>query len=153
MAGGDLQGFRPTTRMDPFVLLVRSDGGRALANPTTIGLAWRLEEVERLGPEAEEFEPERNLYARGYRWCDCFSCFTPDGEGGHLPAENLLAVSQAEFEFAHAAIASGPDAFNRAVAALAYGVPAVPASVPSRWLPPRAPEASARWRGRRPGSA
>ncbi len=104
--------------MDPFVFMEWSGAERVVANPATVGRAWRLEELEALGGDEETCESEPEVYGLGYRWCVCFSPFTPEAETGYLPHENLLALTDAELDAARTTLTRGWDAFGRALDAL-----------------------------------
>jgi hypothetical protein len=101
--------------VDPF-LLIRWDGtSPALALPATVGLAWRLEE---LGPDVEDpdgFLSDREFYERGYRWCDSYSTWQPDGERGYVAVVNLVPLQPWEYDVARQALRKSPGAFVRAV--------------------------------------
>lgn len=95
-------------------------GGQSpvLALPATVGLAWRLEE---LGPDIEDpdgFLSDRDYYERGWRWCECYSAWEPDGDRGYVPAVNLVPLRPAEFDVARAALRQSPEGFERAAEAL-----------------------------------
>lgn len=89
-----------------------------LALPMTGGLAWRLEE---LGPDFEDpdgFPSDREYYERGWRWCECYSTWEPDGDRGYVPAVNLVPLRPAEFDIARAALRRSREGFERSVEAL-----------------------------------
>lgn len=104
-----------TEAVDPFLMIEWGDLSPVLALPATVGLAWRLEE---LGPDIEDpdgFLSDREYYERGYRWCECYSTWEPDGDRGYVAAANLVPLHPAEFDAARASLRRSPDAFNRAV--------------------------------------
>ena len=85
--------------MDAFILAQWSEEGPVLADPATVGYAWRLDELDQL-EDNDEPDYDRNAYEQGLRWCTSFSCFAPEGENGWLADENLLPLSQSELDHA-----------------------------------------------------
>ena len=94
--------------MDAFILVQWSEEGPVLADPATVGYAWRLDELEQLeGNDEPDFD--RYAYEQGLRWCTAFSCITPDGEDGWLADENLLPLSQNELDQARFELRCGSE--------------------------------------------
>ena len=87
------------TAVDYYAVVVRADVGLALLDPpTTICASWHPSEDPDLRGDDEEFAIELNLHERGWRMCQCYSRYVPDGEFGHLVEQRLLAIPQADFE-------------------------------------------------------
>ena len=102
--------------MDPFLMIEWVGDVPVLALPATVGLAWRLEE---LGPEFDDpegFLSDREYYERGWRWCECYSAWEPEGERGYVRVANLVALREDEFDVARAVLRRSPDVFERNVA-------------------------------------
>jgi hypothetical protein len=101
--------------VDPFLLITWDGASPALALLATVGLAWRLEE---LGPDVEDpdgFLSDREFYERGYRWCESYSAWQPDGERRDVAVVNLVPLQPWEFDVARQALRKSPGAFERAV--------------------------------------
>jgi len=101
--------------VDPFLMIEWGDLSPEPALPATVGLAWRLEE---LGPDIEDpdgFLSDREYYERGFRWCECYSAWQPDGDRGYVAAANLVLLHPLEFDVARASLRRSPHAFSRAV--------------------------------------
>jgi hypothetical protein len=92
--------------MDAFILVSWSEEGPMLADPATVGYAWRLDELDPL-EDNDEPDFDRNAYEQGLRWCTSFSCVTPEGENGWLADENLLPLSQDELDHARLELGRG----------------------------------------------
>jgi len=94
--------------MDAFILVQWSEEGPVLADPATVGYAWRLDELAQLeGGDEPDFD--RYAYEQGLRWCTAFSCVTPEGEDGWLADENLLPLSQNELDQARFELRRGSE--------------------------------------------
>lgn len=96
--------------MDAFILVAWSEEGPVLADPATVGYAWRLHELDQLEDD-DEPDFDRNAYEQGLRWCTSFSCVTPEGESGWLADENLLPLSLDELDPARFDLARGAEPF------------------------------------------
>ena len=103
--------------MDPFILVAWSEEGPVLADPATVGYAWRLDELDQLEDD-DEPDFDRNAYDQGLRWCTSFSCVTPEGENGWLADENLLPLSQDELDHARFELRRGSEPSWQALDAL-----------------------------------
>jgi hypothetical protein len=103
--------------MDPFVLVEWESGKPATWHPATVGLAWRLEELVSADDTADGTS-ERELYQRGWRWCECYSVFSPEGEEGFFGIYNLVPLQPAELDAARAALRRNPAEFKRTVEVL-----------------------------------
>ena len=88
-----------------------------LADPATVGYAWRLDELDPL-EDVDEPDFDRNAYEQGLRWCTSFSCVTPAGENGWLADENLLPLSQDELDRARFELRRGSVPFWQVLDAL-----------------------------------
>jgi hypothetical protein len=89
---------------------------RRRRGPPTVGLAWRLEELESTTEDPEEVESDREVYDKGWRWCVCASRLeSPRVRRGFIPEELLLPLSAVELEAARAALEHGPHVFGRAL--------------------------------------
>ena len=95
--------------MDAFILVQWSEEGPMLADPATVGYAWRLHELDQLEDDPDEPDFDRNAYEQGLRWCTAFSCVTPEGEDGWLADENLLPLSQEELDHARFELRRGSE--------------------------------------------
>ena len=74
-------------------------GDMALLDPPAIVCrSWHPSEDADL--DGEELELELDLHQRGWRMCDCFSRYVPEGEFGHLSERRLYPISRSEFEHA-----------------------------------------------------
>jgi len=104
--------------MDPFLLVEWAGGCPVVSDPPTVGLAWRLDELETTTDDPETVESDREVYSTGWRWCVCFSAREPAGEKGFVPHERLMPLSGVELEAARAALRHGPHVFGRALEAL-----------------------------------
>ena len=72
---------------------------RALLDPPAIVCrVWHPSEDRDLDDDELELELELDLHARGWRMCDCFSRYVPEGEFEHVSERRLYAISQADFE-------------------------------------------------------
>jgi hypothetical protein len=77
--------------------LVIWHGQMALLDPPAIVCRpWHPREDRDLA--GDELELELDLYARGWRMCDCFSRYVPEGEFGHLSERRLYPISESDFE-------------------------------------------------------
>lgn len=84
--------------MDYHALVIR-DGDMALIDPPAIICrSWHPTEDPDLVGDDEEIAIELNLHARGYRMCQCYSRYEPDGEFGHIAEPRLLSIPQADFD-------------------------------------------------------
>ncbi len=101
--------------MDAFILVQWSEEGPMLADPATVGYAWRLHELDQLEDDPDEPDFDRNAYEQGLRWCTSFSWFAREGENGWLANENLLPLSQDELDQARLALARGSEPFWRSL--------------------------------------
>jgi hypothetical protein len=104
--------------MDPFLLIEWSGAHPVVSDPPTVGLAWRLEELEPEIEDPEGYVSDHEFYERGWRWCECYSSREPAGEKGFIPYERLMPLSGDELEAARAALQHGPQLFERALEAL-----------------------------------
>jgi hypothetical protein len=68
-----------------------------LSPPTTICRSWHPTEDPDLEGDDEELAVDLDLHERGYRMCECYSRFGPEGEFGHITEARLLAIPQADF--------------------------------------------------------
>ena len=53
--------------MDAFILVQWSEEGPVLADPATVGYAWRLDELDQLEDD-DEPDSDRYAYEQGLRW-------------------------------------------------------------------------------------
>jgi hypothetical protein len=60
--------------------------------------------------DLDAFETEAEVYALGYRWCECFTVICLHGEFGHVQEPLLLPLGSAEFDAARWALRAGDDA-------------------------------------------
>lgn len=103
--------------MDAFILVTWSEEGPMLADPATVGFAWRLDELDQID-DVDEPDFDRNAYEQGFRWCTSFSCFAPEGENGWLADENLLPLSPSGLDQTRLDLARGSERFWQALDAL-----------------------------------
>ena len=99
--------------VDPFLMI--EWGSRPLCR--VAGDGWYRLEVRGARPRfrgPRGFLSDREYYERGWRWCECYSTWEPDGERGYVPAANLVPLQPAEFDVARAALRRSPAAFERA---------------------------------------
>ena len=115
--GGQFRRLAPSRGMDAFILVSWSEEGPVLADPATVGYAWRLDELDPL-EDNDEPDFDRNAYEQGLRWCTSFSCVTPEGENGWLADENLLPLSQDELDHARLELGRGSVPFWQVLDAL-----------------------------------
>ena len=94
--------------MDAFLLVAWSEEGPVLADPATVGYAWRLDELDQRGGN-DEPDSDRYAYEQGLRWCTAVSCVTPEGEDGWLADANLLPLSQDELDHARVELGRGSE--------------------------------------------
>ena len=74
-------------------------GDMALLDPPAIVCrSWHPSEDPDLEVDEEELKVELDLHERGWRMCDCFSRYVPEGEFGHLTERRLYEISQPDFE-------------------------------------------------------
>jgi len=74
-------------------------GDMALLDPPAIVCrSWHPSEDPDLDGDEDELEVELELHERGWRMCDCFSRYVPEGEFGHLSERRLHVISQPDFE-------------------------------------------------------
>ena len=74
-------------------------GDMALLDPPAIVCrVWHPSEDPDLEGDELELELELDLHGRGWRMCDCFSRYVPEGEFGHLSHRRLYEIAQADFE-------------------------------------------------------
>jgi hypothetical protein len=66
--------------------------------PAIVCRCWHPREDPDLDGDEPELEVELDLHERGWRMCDCFSRYAPEGEFGHRPERQLYAISQLDFE-------------------------------------------------------
>jgi len=69
-----------------------------LEPPAIICRSWHPSEDPDLVDDDLELALELDLHERGWRMCDCFSRYVPEGEFGHLSERRLFAISQTDFE-------------------------------------------------------
>ena len=75
------------------------DGPVALIDPPAIICrSWHPTEDPDLDGDDDELAIELDLHARGWRMCQCYSRYEPDGEFGHIAEGRLLAIPQLDFE-------------------------------------------------------
>jgi hypothetical protein len=104
--------------MDAFVLIDWDGDVPALSRPATVGLAWRLEELDDPDDNSGGFTSERELYERGWRWCECYSPWCLDGERRFVGVDSLAPLRPVEFDVARAALARDVREYERVVEAL-----------------------------------
>ena len=80
--------------MDAFVLIEWVGSVPVLRQPATVGLPWRLEELDSPDDDSDGFT---------------------SGERGFLGVQNLVPLRPPEFDAARAALRSGPEAFMRTI--------------------------------------
>ena len=71
-------------------LVIRHGDLALLDAPAIICRSWHPSEDPNL--EGEELELEIALHERGWRMCECYSRFVPEGEFGHIAQTRLLAI-------------------------------------------------------------
>jgi hypothetical protein len=72
-------------------------GDMALLDPPAIICrSWHQSEDPDLVGDEQELELELDLHARGWRTCDCFSRYVPEGEFGHVSERRLYAIAQSD---------------------------------------------------------
>ena len=72
-------------------------GDMALLDPSAIVCrSWHPSEDREL--DREDLAVELDLHERGWRMCDCFSRYVPEGEFGHIPERRLYPISRPDFE-------------------------------------------------------
>jgi hypothetical protein len=86
--------------VDYNALVIRRHGLALIDAPAIICRSWHPTEDPDLQGDGEELAIELDLHARGYRMCQCYSRYEPQGEFGHITESRLLAISQADFEVA-----------------------------------------------------
>jgi hypothetical protein len=85
--------------VDYHALVIRNRRGMALIDsPAIVCRSWHPTEDPDLDGDDEELAIELELYARGYRMCQAYSQYEPDGEFGHITETRLLSIPQADFE-------------------------------------------------------
>jgi hypothetical protein len=82
--------------VDYHALVIRHGDMALIDPPAIICRSWHSTEDPNL--DADELEVEIGLHERGYRMCEAYSRYEPDGEFGHITAGRLLAIPQADFE-------------------------------------------------------
>jgi hypothetical protein len=79
-------------------LVIRDSHMALLDPPAIICRSWHPTEDPDLVGDAEELAIELDLHARGWRMCQCYSRYEPDGEFGHIAEGRLLEIPQADFD-------------------------------------------------------
>jgi len=93
--------------VDYNALISPTDGRAQLSTPTIICRSWHPTEDPDFEDDDEELEIELGLHARGWRMCQCYSRYEPDGEFGHIAEERLFAIPQADYERAVGLVQAG----------------------------------------------
>ena len=96
--GGQVSAARAKSGVDYHALVIRNGDRALLSSPTTICRSWHPTEDPDLEGDDEELAVELDLHERGYRMCQCYSRFEPEGEFGHITEARLLAIPQADFQ-------------------------------------------------------
>ncbi len=80
-------------------LVIRTKSGMALIDPPAIICrSWHPSEDPDLEGDDEELAIELDLHARGYRMCQYYSRYEPQGGFGHISESRLLAIPQLDFQ-------------------------------------------------------